>query len=862
MRHINMNLLNKMNRMKKLVFAFLMCLLVQASYGQQISRNYNNRSMSEVLKDLDKTTQRYKISFIYNELEDFTVTTSFRNLSLQEALGQVFGFYPIKATIGDSLIFVECTQKEPIKLMGRVVDEHRRPVEFANVALLNPSDSAFLTGGVTNASGNFVIPCGMKKVIAKVSCVGYYTCYNIYNVGRVGNITLRESAVNIKGVVVKAKRPSFKMGQEGMQVDIQHTDLAKVGDALDVFRELPRLNVSNNGAISVYGKGTPLVYVNSKLVKDVNELRRLKSDDVKNVEIITSPGAKYDATESSIIRIRTVKRQGEGLSGSFISQGYYKEKWGGFEQVDLKYQNKGMEVFSTLFASSSPYMEHNTLSQYIEGTKAIHIKQYAPTVSRSTTLDGTIGFNYDFNENHSVGGSYNIDVAPYDKGHVNGIQSISVDGVPKSSIQQSIQMQDAFGPTHEANLYYVGKAGKMGIDFDGTYVWKKGGRDMQEIEDATGIESREVHTSSTTHNRLVAGKLVLSYPVGKGKLELGSEVTATRSRGVYANEEGYVASSSTDVKESNVAGFFSMAYPLGNLSLSGGVRYEHVTSNYYSFGEWQAEPSRKYNNWFPNLSLGWNKGNWAVSLSYTCKTQRPNYNSLRNEMQYDNRFMYEGGNPYLRPTAVNDFSLDVVYSWLTFGVNYKYEDNPIIWFATLYNNEDIIFLRNLNFACNQSMSMYLIAAPKFGWYCPTWQLFYQQQYLDNEKYGVNTKLNKPAFGVTWNNKFLLGPTFTGWLTLHGNTYSCSGFQRTRPGYYVSLRLVKTFCNDKLNFSLSGNDIFRSQKEQWTMLGNHVTLIKDSYNCNRSVVIRVTYKFNATRSKYKGSGAGNDERHRL
>ena len=212
------------------MFAFLMCLLVQASFGQRISRSYNNRSMSEVLKDLDKATRRYKISFIYNELEDFTVTTSFRNLDLQEALGRVFGFYPMKATIEDSLIFVECTQKEPTKLMGRVIDERHRPVEFANVALLNPRDSSFLTGGVTNASGNFVIPCGMKKVLAKVSCVGYYTLYNIYNVGKVGNVVLKESTMHINGVTVKAKLPSFKMGREGMLIDIQHSDLSKVGE--------------------------------------------------------------------------------------------------------------------------------------------------------------------------------------------------------------------------------------------------------------------------------------------------------------------------------------------------------------------------------------------------------------------------------------------------------------------------------------------------------------------------------------------------------------------------------------------------------------------------------------------------------
>lgn len=221
--------------------------------------------MSEVLKDLNLASQRYKLSFIYNELEDFTVTTSFRNLSLQEALGNVFGFYPIKATVEDSLIFVECTQKEPTKLMGKVMDEHHNPIELANVVLLNPQDSAFIIGGVTNASGNFVIPCGFKKVTAKVSSVGYHTLYNIYSVGRIGNIVLRESTMNIKGVVVKAKRPSFRKGNEGVVVDVLHTDYAKLGDALDVFKQLPRLNVDNNGTINVFGKGTPVVYIDNKL---------------------------------------------------------------------------------------------------------------------------------------------------------------------------------------------------------------------------------------------------------------------------------------------------------------------------------------------------------------------------------------------------------------------------------------------------------------------------------------------------------------------------------------------------------------------------------------------------------------------
>lgn len=136
-----------------------------------------------------------------------------------------------------------------------------------------------------------------------------------------------------------------------------------------------------------------------------------------------------------------------------------------------------------------------------------------------------------------------------------------------------------------------------------------------------------------------------------GTVEQGSEVTSTRSRGEYANAEGIVASSSTLVKENNVAGFLSLMYPLGNFSVNGGVRYEYVNSDYYQFGEWQVEPSRKYGKWFPNLTFAFNQGEWAASLDYTCKTTRPSYNSLRNEVQYDNRYMYEGGNPYLAPSV-------------------------------------------------------------------------------------------------------------------------------------------------------------------------------------------------------------------
>ena len=126
------------------IIILLLCAIVSTASAQHIVRNYHDRSMSDVLIDLDKASARYKVSFIYNELEDFTVTQNINTNSVPDAIRKVINYYPIKMTVGDSLITVECTRKSDRKLIGRLIDNHNLPVEFANIQLLNPQDSSFI----------------------------------------------------------------------------------------------------------------------------------------------------------------------------------------------------------------------------------------------------------------------------------------------------------------------------------------------------------------------------------------------------------------------------------------------------------------------------------------------------------------------------------------------------------------------------------------------------------------------------------------------------------------------------------------------------------------------------------------------
>ena len=187
------------------------------------------------------------------------MTTSFQNLPIAEAISQVVGFYPIKVTYDKDRIFVECTQKESTKVIGRVVDGTGNPIEFANISLL--SAEGFVNGGVSNENGDFVIPCKEKSITLKVSYIGYKTVTRNISVGNIGTITMQPETYTVNGVVVKGEIPQYKMAKGGMTVDVQHSILHDIGNADDLLSMIPMIQ-GRDGKYEVLAKGEPEIYIN------------------------------------------------------------------------------------------------------------------------------------------------------------------------------------------------------------------------------------------------------------------------------------------------------------------------------------------------------------------------------------------------------------------------------------------------------------------------------------------------------------------------------------------------------------------------------------------------------------------------
>ena len=300
--------------MRRLNLLLILLLAFSNSQAQRITRQYNNVSLSEALFQLSQKQNDYTISFIYNELEDFRISTSVNRKSLPDAIQQMIGFYPVRMIITPEYneIFVECTHKTDRHLTGTIIDELGQPVAYANVAILNPADSTLLSGGVSNESGYFAVPYEQEQILARISYVGYKTIYHLCNKSEVGTIRMQPDNYTLNGVVVQGERPKVVLQGNSLLMNVEGTVMERMGTAEDVLTRVPMIAKRGEG-YEILGKGAPLIYLNNRKLTDLNELRNVQSDMIRSVEVIQNPGARYDASFNAVIIIRTKRAAGDGL---------------------------------------------------------------------------------------------------------------------------------------------------------------------------------------------------------------------------------------------------------------------------------------------------------------------------------------------------------------------------------------------------------------------------------------------------------------------------------------------------------------------------------------------------------------------
>ena len=745
---------------------------------------------------------------------------------------------------------------------GRVVDETQAPVPFANVVLLNSSDSAFVAGTTTDTDGQFSLAGNTAKPLIKISYLGYKTLVLDASGSDLGTIALEPETTMLGEVVVKGQRPAFKLTTEGLKTEVENTLLSKVGTAKAVLENLPGVQRKKDG-LEVFGKGTPLIYINGRKLQNQTELDQISSEDIQSVELITSPGAKYDATVESVILIKTKRPQGEGFSFNTQASYYVGEGPDLALGLNWNYRHRGLDVFGSVWYNDDKYLENDDFIFDVQADTTWRMNEHSYIKSHNNSIYTSAGVNYIFNDNHSMGFRYDTKAFFLNRTRGTFTADVMANGEFYDHLENGIHMSSKFNMPHTLNAYYNGKVGKTSIDFNTDYVFHKERKSQFNDEVSQEWESRTVTSTSVIRNQLWAAKLVLSWSLWGGNLQVGTEYDHTHRNDDYINPEQVVPTSFTEQKERNYIFFAEYGHPLPFGQLKAGLRNENVYSDYYNQGMRMAEQSRNYHHFFPSVGLMARAGNVQLMLNYAMKIKRPGYWRLRGSVTYANRFTWDSGNPLLKPTINNEVSFMAMYKWVNLMLAYKHDRDVIVNVAhEIPGSEATTLMTNENVDHKDAMRVMLTFSPRFGLYQPSLTLGMIKEWIKIPSPIGFISPKNPAYLVQFSNNFQILPTLT--ANVNFNFTSRGDMENvtiSEPLYLLDIGATKTFLNDRLSIQVTGHNLLDSQEHYKLRYGLR-TMCQTQRRDVREVEFTVRYKFNATQSKYKGTGAGTSEKERL
>ena len=773
---------------------------------------------------------------------------------------------------------------------GRVIDEKGEPMPFVNVVLLSLPDSAFVQGATTDMDGVFKIVTDVNQGLFKVTSVGYQTLY--INAGQDLTIQMKEDTQLLSEVVVKGQLPKTHVKGDAMRTTVAGTILEKAGTLSDALSKIPSLEAERDGGVKVLGRGDAEVYINGRRVQDMKELSRLRSDQIQHVDVVQNPGARYAASTKAVVRITLKKAQGEGLSFQNSTQFMYQYGGSLNDNFTANYRTGGLDVTGSFWVGTYNHykgLQVNDMLYYVgpdqvTGHSTQEIRH--PWHAWSPQLQ----LNYMVNENHTFGAYYKYDRTPSGETKGDYLTDMFENGILTERSASDIWKDESI-KKHIFNAYYNGKVGQLGIDlnidglFDDTKIPGRTTEQTTAVQPvavpqplgsaASLVEEqtqRTIENNTDNANNFWATKLIFSYPVLKGNLSLGGEYSYNHRTDAYtfqASDYVPVKTTDTEINEKSAAAFVEYGRQFGKVYAQAGLRYEHLTNDYFNFGKREDEVCRDYGDWFPTATLSAPIGKMQLSLSYRRDIERPAYGNLTSSTIYVNRYTYQSGNPYLLPTYTHSLVLNASYKWANLSLNYA-RNKDVVTMSTepFPGSEDplVSLVRPINSADDYNQfTVNLSAMPTIGKWHPMWYAFAVfQNYKSPTADGSVLTLSRPYLTFVWQND----------IELPKNFRLRAAAQWANKGDYNNNRIISNRFNAELGIQRDFNlrrlgqltldvrcvDIFNTNKTNATIYGIRELSVNNP--ARRTFIIDLVWKFNEARSKYRGSGAGEKQKARM
>lgn len=792
------------------------------------------------------------------------------------------------------LAFQLIAQTASIK--GQFQDRDSQPVAFTNVVLYNNADSSLVKVETTSESGLFqmqgIQPGNYYLVATYVGAADFRKSGLNLKSGDLldlGIMIFEEGSVELDEVTVTASRAMVEVKPDRTVFNVQGTINSVGSDAIELLRKAPAVTVDNNDNISVLGRAGVLLYVDGKRLPLTGEnlsnyLKNLPAEQIDRIDIITTPGAKYEAEgNAGIIDIRLKRDESHGTNGSIngtFSQGELPQMNGSFSG---NHRNQKMNIFGTVGASNN------------ERFNRMHFEDYQNNIfkfedhyilNESQNYNYRLGLDFFLSEKHTlgflVGGNYNDGSANTTNTIALSNQS-TINQVDSFLVASSLANHQSNQNTYNINYRFDNqKSRSINVDLDyGSYVNEnvRYQPNRYYTDESEQVLLTEIINSfdTPTDIQIYTFKVDYEEDLLGGKLGLGSKLSRVVSDNTFLFYDEYNGEDILNNRRSNTfeydenvyAGYITYARPISEKwNFSAGLRAEQTdaTGDLKAFlPELEEEPVKlNYLSWFPSAGLTWQVApKHALALNYGRRINRPDYNVLNPFNNQLSQLSFQKGNPFLRPEIVNNIELGYTLQYrYNFKVGYSVTEDQITRLISPDDEDPRAGFISWDNLSTQKIWSANISAPVQ--IAKKWNAYFNisGSYLDNQAdYGNGAVVDVQKFtysiyqqhtiDLPWKLKgevsgYYSGPGVWGGVFEYESSWS------------LNLGLQRKFLQDQLNVRISANDIF--YETGWDGFSNFNGLLSTGYGRwdSRRVGLSLSYNFGNQKVKSRKRKTGLEE----
>lgn len=741
------------------------------------------------------------------------------------------------------------------RIKGSVVNSDNSRIDEAEIYILSGIDSAVVKYGVVmEGSFDFVsLPKG--DYIIQVVSLGYQDLFYSITLEKDEFFSfIMETDLNneLNEIIVKARKKVITTKDGTIKINVKESIFEFSSSSLDLLQKLPGVLVSlDKEEVSILGRGSALIYID-KQKATVNDFNALTVADIESIEIIKNPSSKYEADGRAVLLITRVKSYHDSFEMTVQETASLKKGFNNYLGMNPTYKVGSLEFRGNInFNYLNPW-EGLGNSFDIPSKKWSSVFDVESLTKRRQTTFGTAVF-YALNDNDYL--SFNINgrlQKDYSKNTAN-THTLS-ENILEDVVTVNNNDEDRDFINSSLNYNRELKAIKTNV-YTG-FQFSKFKQTAESIINNNFNDTEYLLTQSRYQNfdvEVFTGrvdfekKFIEQLNFEAGILYLSADATTDVDITDFVSEEN--TASLYLFKENNAAVYTQAFGKINKFSFLVGIRAENTNIKGHFQGEEKSIIDKNYTNFFPKAQLSISLDSLkSISFNYAKSISRPNYSSTSQISIYTNPYVVFSRNLNLNPSITDEVSFGFQLKDKVLNFNFFRIKNPT-YFGYIHDlSSDIISFTSMNYELEKGFNIELTVPFSYKSYNSINTLSVMYNNIKDPKATVNKA--KPYLYYYSNHSFNFSSSYSIMVTAMGFTERNAGAFKKNSIFSMNLSTTKTFM-DKLDVSLSLNDVFGGLKFKENITVNDIHSEAVFYSDGREVALTLRYTFGGVKnSKFK------------